>query len=269
MTRIVVATTLMDDCRLPLRTAAELATRLGGELTVLGFVPELVPGGAAWPSHPALKQVQAWVTSALPGNSPMPRVAARGGLPGVEMPRFAEEVNADLLVVGRCEVGGVGTLADAVLRRSRKPCLVLPCQWERLDPIVVALDGSERGFQVHEAASEIAGRMQVPIQTVTVEPAERDAAVAGPSGRSLRLLTRVQALAGRNHGAAALRLAPPTLHIRAGDVVRELLAEVAEVGAGMLAVGWRWGGPSDRIPSGSVGRRLALEAPCGVLAVPL
>jgi nucleotide-binding universal stress UspA family protein len=269
MTRIVVATTLKDDCRTPVRTAVELAARLGGELTVLGSVPGLVPGAAAWPGHPALEQVQAWVSEVLPADAVAPRVAARGGLPGIEIPRFADEVNADLLVVGKCDASGAGTLADAVLRRSRKPCLVLPCDWAQLSPIVVALDGSERGFQVHQAAREMADRMQAPVQTVTVEAPERDGATAGPSGRSLRLLSRVQALAPRNNGAAAFKLAPPALHIRAGDVVREVLAEVAELGAGMLAVGWRWGGPSDRIPAGSVGRRLALEAPCGVLAIPL
>jgi nucleotide-binding universal stress UspA family protein len=269
MTRIVVATTLKDDCRTPVRTAVELAARLGGELTVLGSVPGLVPGAAAWPGHPALEQVQAWVSDVVPSGAPAPRVAARGGLPGVEIPRFAEEVNADLLVVGKCDASGAGTLADTVLRRSRKPCLVLPCGWDKLTPLVVALDGSERGFQVHQAASEIAERMQVPVQTVTVDAPDRDGTTSGPSGRSLRLLSRIQAFAPRNNGAAALKLVPPALHIRAGDVVREVLAEVAEVGAGILAVGWRWGGPSDRIPTGSVGRRLALEAPCGVLAIPL
>jgi nucleotide-binding universal stress UspA family protein len=269
MTKVVVATTLADDCRTPVGTAAELAARLGGELTVLGSVPELEPGAGAWPGHPALDRVKTWVSGVLPPGSTAPRIAARGGLPGVEIPRFAEEVNADLLVIGKGELTGAGDLADTVLRRSRKPCLVLPCHWERLAPILVALDGSERGFQVHHAACELAARMRAPVQSVTVEPPDRDGHAAGPSARSLRLQARVQALAAGGNGSAALKLASPPLHIRAGDVVREVLAEVADVGAGILAVGWRWGGPSDRIPTGSVGRRLALEAPCGVLAIPL
>jgi nucleotide-binding universal stress UspA family protein len=269
MTKVVVATTLDDACRVPVSTAIELAARLGGELTVLGSVPELAPGAAAWPGQPALELVEAWVADMLPAGATAPRVAARGGLPGVEIPRFAEEVNADLLVIGRGDLTGAGDLADTVLRRSRKPCLVLPCHWQKLLPILVALDGSERGFQVHQAACELAERMRVPVRSVTVDPLDRDGQAAGPSARSLRLLARVQALAGGGHGSTALKLASPPLHIRAGDVVREVLAEVAEVGAGILAVGWRWGGPSDRIPTGSVGRRLALEAPCGVLAIPL
>jgi nucleotide-binding universal stress UspA family protein len=269
MTMVVAATTLETECRTPVRTAVELAARLGGELTVLGTVPELEPGTVAWPGHPALERVQAWVSDVLPADASAPRVAACGGLPGVEIPRFAEEVNADLLVVGKCGASGAGTLADAVLRRSRRPCLVLPCDWDKLEPILVALDGSERGLQVHEVAGQLAERMNAPMRTITVEALDRSGAAVGPSARSLRLLSRVQALAPRNLGAAAVRIAAPAMHIRAGDVVREVLAEVAEVGAGMLAVGWRWGGPSDRIPSGSVGRRLALEAPCGVLAIPL
>ena len=268
MSKVVVATTLAEECRSPVRMAAEMAARLGGELTVLGSVPELGAGSTAWPGHPVLRRVEAWVDETLPGTS-RPRIAVRGGLPGVEIPRFAEEVDADLLVVGRCGESQAGTLADTVLRRSRKPCLVLPCAWERLEPIVVALDGSERGLQVHHAAGELARRMHVPVQTVTVEPAEREGAVpSGPTARSLRLLSRLQAAPAGN-GTAAFKLAPAPMHIRAGDVVREVLTEVAEVGAGILAVGWRWGGPSDRIPIGSVGRRLALEAPCGVLAIPL
>jgi nucleotide-binding universal stress UspA family protein len=269
MTKVVVATMLTDDCRTPVSTAAELAARLGGELTVLGSVPDLHPGADAWPGHPALEHVESWVSGVLTDGAPARRVAARGGLPGVEIPRFAEEVNADLLVIGRREVSGVGDLADTVLRRIRRPCLVLPCHWEKLSPILVALDGTERGFQVHQAACEFAERMRAPVRSVAVEAPERDGQAAGPSARSLRLLARVQALAGGGNGSAAVKLAAPPLHIRAGDVVKEVLAEVAEVGAGILAVGWRWGGPSDRIPAGSVGRRLALEAPCGVLAIPL
>ena len=267
MSRVVVATTMAENCRSTVRVAADLAGRVGGELTVVGSADELEPGAGAWRGHPSLERVEQWVAETLPPGTRKPRVAARGGLPGVEIPRYAEEVNADLLVVGRCDAPGAGALADTVLRRSRKPCLVLPCNWERLAPVVVALDGSERGFQVHHAASELARRMDVPVQTVTVDAAERDAA-SGPSARSLRLLSRLQAPAGDN-GSSALKLSSAPVHIRAGDVVREVLAEVVEVGAGILAVGWRWGGPSDRIPVGSIGRRLALEAPCGVLAIPL
>jgi nucleotide-binding universal stress UspA family protein len=268
MTKVVVATTLVKECRTPVRVAADLAGRIGGTLTVLGSVPELEAGTSAWRDHPALRQVQEWVAEALPPGTPAPRVAARGGLPGIEIPRFADEVEADVLVVGKCESSGAGALADTVLRRSRRPCLVLPCGWDRLTPVLVALDGSERGFQVHQAASELARRMDTTVHAVTVDAPEREPHGAGPSARSLRLLARLHGQAAEA-GSAARQLATAPVHVRAGDVVREVLAEVLEVGAGMLAVGWRWGGPSDRIPVGSIGRRLALEAPCGVLAIPL
>ena len=269
MSKVVVATTLREDGRTPVRVAADVAERLGAELTVLGSMPELEAGSIVSPGDPALARVNAWVESALPPGIKRPLVAARGGLPGVEIPRFAESIGAELIVVGKCASSdGPDALADAVLRRSRMPCLVLPCHWVRLDPLLVALDGSERGFQVHLAASRIARRLRVAVAVVTVDAPERESVASGPSTRSLRLLARVQAT---SVGAGAATLAPASepVHVRRGDVVREVLAEVLDAGAGLLAVGWRWGGPSDCIPFGSIGRRLALGAACGVLAIPL
>jgi nucleotide-binding universal stress UspA family protein len=148
---------------------------------------------------------------------------------------------------------------------------VVPCGWTRVEPVLVALDGSERGFQVHQAACELAERIGAGVYAVTVEPEDGAGRAAGVhNARSVRLQARVQACAAAAPGAAALSLhGAPSLHVRSGDIVTQVMAEVRELDAGILAVGWRWGGPSDRIPVGSVGRRLAHDAPCAVLAVPL
>lgn len=270
MSQVVVAVMLRDECRPTIATAHALATRLGARLTAVGCVPELAPGSAAPAGHPAHRAIADWVCRALPAGAELPRVAVRGGMPGIEIPRVADEARADLLVVGRCGDSAAGSLVDEVLRRSRRPCLVLPATVGTIAPILAALDGTERGLQVHERARDIAERLGEPLRAVTVEPPELGAAPATPAGlpsaRSLRLQSQLLA---HGRGESSVALVTPTVHVRTGDPVTEVLAEVREHGVGMLVVGWRWGGPSDRVPVGSVGRRLALEAPCAVLAVPI
>jgi nucleotide-binding universal stress UspA family protein len=271
MPKMIIATSMEQECRGVLAVAVDLAERLGSAATVVGPLAELAPGVSARAGHPALESLEHWVRGALPSRAAMPRVVARGGLPAVEIARYADEAEADLVVVGRGTGADGGALADAVVRRSRRPCLVLPCGWTRVAPVLVALDGTDRGFQVHQAACEFAERIRAPLVAVTVEPEEAGVRAAGmPSARSLRVQARVQAFASASPGGAALAVhAAPPVHVRTGDTVSQVVAEALELEAGILAVGWRWGGPSDRIPAGSVGRRLAHEAPCAVLTVPL
>lgn len=75
------------------------------------------------------------------------KVALGTGVAGIEIPRFAERVQADLLVLPRMTLAGE-QLADAVTRRSRVPCLMVSPGQEDLDRWLVALDGSPRGTLV-------------------------------------------------------------------------------------------------------------------------
>ena len=70
-----------------------------------------------------------------------------GAVAGIEITRFAEMVQADLIVLPRVLLAG-GLLADAVTRRSRVPCLVVSQGQEDLDRWLIALDGSPRGTLV-------------------------------------------------------------------------------------------------------------------------
>jgi nucleotide-binding universal stress UspA family protein len=269
MSHIVVAVTLADDCLGSMGVACGFADRLGARVTAVCCVPELAPGSTAPLGHPAHRRVSEWIRRALPAGLAMPRVLVRGGIPAIELARIADESQADLLVIGRCGPPEAGSLVDAVLRRSRRPCLVLPGCGGDLTPMLAALDGTERGLQVHERALALADRLAVPLAEVTVQPLAYGGATAPPSERASRLLSRVRTPARHAEVGLSVALQSPPLHVRTGDPVAEVLAEVSERGIGMLVVGWRWGGPSDRVPVGSVGRRLALEAPCAVLTVPI
>jgi nucleotide-binding universal stress UspA family protein len=48
-----------------------------------------------------------------------------------------------------------------------------------------------------------------------------------------------------------------------------VLAEVRESGADLLVIGYHRGGPPGVLEAGSTARRLAHEAPCAVLTIPL
>ena len=71
------------------------------------------------------------------------RLAPIAGVAGIEIPRFAERVRADLVVLPRiCFAGEL--LADAVTRRSWLPSLSVAEGCEDLGRWLIALDGSAR-----------------------------------------------------------------------------------------------------------------------------
>jgi hypothetical protein len=71
------------------------------------------------------------------------RLAPIAGVAGIEIPRFAERVEAGLVVLPRiCFAGEL--LADAVTRRSWIPSLSVSAGFEDLARWLIALDGSPR-----------------------------------------------------------------------------------------------------------------------------
>ena len=67
----------------------------------------------------------------------------------------------------------------------------------------------------------------------------------------------------------ALEGFPGGLSIRRGDILDQVVAEVQETEAQVLAIGYHRGGPPGVLEAGSTARRLAHVAPCGVLTIPL
>lgn len=204
------------------------------------------------------------------------------GLPGVEIGHFAETHGADLVVVGRKRRSEIqrmlmGDTADAVARRSRTPCMFVTSGDQQFRRVLVALDGTERGLSVLIAAMDFARLTGAKIRAVSVEPAyENEAGVTRLlTGRSARLVSAVDGLLNGNRGgvdfwdAGGTQRAQAPIVIHRGPVVAEILREVAESGADLLCLGYHRGGPAGIIDAGSVARRLAHEAPCGVLTIPL
>jgi nucleotide-binding universal stress UspA family protein len=194
------------------------------------------------------------------------------GIPGIEIVRVSEEVGADLLVLGRklydFDAGPrLGATADQVARRSRIPCLFVPEQQQRFAHHLVALDGTERGFAVFEAAREFLQLAGGDVEVVTVEPQEASVGTGAhevPRARTLRVAGTLDRMAREN----GLRHYP--FQVLRGEPVRLLQGELKHPASDLLVVGSRRGGPSGPPPESSgTGRVLLYSVSCAVLTVPI
>jgi nucleotide-binding universal stress UspA family protein len=292
---IVVAADESDAGRQAVRTGLKFAARASARLTVMRVVSiqaVTVPAGMAGDTGVAelkdtgvaLERLQRWLhTGVVPAGDTTPiELGMAFGIPGIEICRFAEGGDADLLVVGRKQRSQMGRLflgdtADVVARRSRIPCLFAPPRTAQLSRILVALDGTARGFTVLQAAARFAEQTGCRLRAVTVEPGSAGKpgvlSAATPATRSeiLRALLH-EHLAGDllgRVGWAGARTGGDLLEIREGDIVDQILAARDAMGAEILAIGYHRGGPPGIFEGASTARRLAHTAPCAVLTIPL
>jgi len=256
--------------------AAGLAERAGARLTVLQVRPAVAPKGSVPDGTPTdaehqtlLRDLSRGLEAELDRLAPQtkPAFTVMSGVPGIEIPRFAEEHGGDLLVLGRQRRTQrqrmfLGDTADAVARRSRVPCLFVGVDTDELGPMLICVDATERSLEVYQTAMDFARSAGLPATAVTVEPVwlnePEDLAAALPGTRTLRLNRTL------DRGPK-----PSELRIRRGHVLNELLAEAADTGARLMALGYHRGGPPGIVEGGSVARGLLHSALCAVLTVPL
>jgi nucleotide-binding universal stress UspA family protein len=283
---IVVATDESEAGRSAVRTGLDLAERTFARLTVMRVVPvesipllgSVVGGGVIGPdgAATALERLQRWVEAELEPTSPVSvELGIAFGVPGIEICRFAEQRGADLLVLGRKHRSAVarllvGDTADAVIRRSRLPCLFVEQGALPLSQLLIALDGSDRGMRVYAAARDFAQAVGLGLTVVTVECGDQlealDPVPPLPLTRSSRLWSELEPPTSRPGTPASAEI---TVSIRQGRPVAEVLAEIVETGADVLTFGCHRGGPAGILESGGTARHLLHSAPVSVLTIPL
>jgi nucleotide-binding universal stress UspA family protein len=282
---IVVATDESEAGRSAVRAGLNLAKRAFARLTVMRVVPvESLPllgsalDGVVGPdgAATAIERLQRWVHAQLRPDCPVPvELGIAFGVPGIEICRFAEQRGADLLVLGRKHRSAiarllVGDTADAVVRRSRVPCLFVEHGALPLSQLLVALDGSDRGMRVYAAARDFVQALDLGLTVVTVDHWERPEAVDPvpplPLTRSSQLWHELEPPAPRAAGSTYTEVA---VSIRQGRPVPEVLAELVRTGADVLTFGCHRGGPAGILESGGIARHLLHTAPVSVLTIPL
>ncbi|MBI4538269.1 MAG: universal stress protein [Gemmatimonadetes bacterium] len=204
----------------------------------------------------------------------------RVGAPAEVITGLAQEFQADVIVVGqhgRRRIGrGIGSTAERVARRSHLPVLLA----SHLHPgrprrILVAIDESDLGLEVLEAARLLAGRFDAEVVALyvfnpTLYGHLRLAEAERESGRSLRrefedgarpwLERRIEA-AGFERGAAAARTS-------FGIPDYEILAAAARYESELIVMGTRGAGAIGRALIGSVATGVLRDARCPVLVLP-
>jgi len=281
---IVAATDESDAGRQAIRTAASLAHRAGARLTVLRVIAvealrQAVTIGAEsaaiqWDTDTAVEHLRRWLEADVlpPGTEPRYELGIAYGIPGVEICRFAERNQVDLLVLGRKRHSQMmrlllGDTADAVARRSRVPCLFVPPGAADIRTVLAALDGSDRGMNVLNQSCDFARYTGAAVRAVTVErrsagePLQLVSSL--PLARSESLQSRVREVLAREGFPDA------PLSIERGDILERVIAQTQQVEADVLVVGYHRGGAPGVIEAGSTARRLAHVAPCAVLTIPL
>jgi nucleotide-binding universal stress UspA family protein len=271
--RIVVAADESETGRQGIRAALAWSVPLGATVTLFHVLPRVPAaaltggGGNRGQGTDPLAALETWVTAEVaerPGQS-VPAIEAGYGLPGIEIPRYAEQAGAGLLVVGRKPRSMAqrlyeGDTSDAVARRSTVPCLFVRRPLRVPARMLVAVDGTDRGMRVLQVGCDIATRLGCRLSGVIVErlhPGEPPAlAGAVPTARTAALQRRLNG-----------DVEP--LLVRQGDPAPEILAAAHDLSADVIIIGYRRGGPPGLIEAGSVARYVAHHAPCAVLTVPL
>ena len=263
--RIIVGYDASDQAKDALALGRQLADAVGAELVVAGVFDSELAGQVAPAAVGAGAEARTVVNS-----SP-----ARG------LHELAEQIEADLIVVGSASHGRVGQVlagstGSALLHDS--PCAVgvAPKGYrDRADTgfstVVVGVDGSPEATEALTAAADLARRTNATLELVTVSPPPPVAYTAKGGDRNWHELKNAIDEQMRGRLAEARERVPEEVDVKCtfinGEPI-EALAEVAEAPGTILVVGSRAYGPLRRVLLGSVSTGLVRSAPSPVLVTP-
>lgn len=203
------------------------------------------------------------------------------GSPARGLQGLAEEIGADLIVVGssrHSKIGQVlaGNVAARLLHGSPCAVAIAPRDYheaieEPLDTFVVGIDGSEESRLALEDAVELARKAGARLKLVAV--AELPPIVYGKGGgqagsNELREAIEEQA---RDHLDEAVGSIPDDVASEASLISGDPAAKLADAGRArgtLLVLGSRAYGPVRRVLLGSVSEALVKAAPCPVAVHP-
>lgn len=268
-----------DQSRDALALGRRLADASGAELVVAGvFQFDPIWGGFAPHFHEAeaefARKIEAAAASVDAEAEAFPSSSAARGLHDL-----AEEIDADLIIVGSARYGRIGqavagSVGVSLLHGS--PCAVgiAPRGYrersgEGISAIAVGVDGSAEARLALEAACDLAAKTSAKLKLVAVAETAVIGTGRGTAG-SHELNEAVEQLA-RERLIEAREAVPERIDAEAtlvsGDPLHALVG-VAEMPATLLMVGSRGYGPLRRVLLGSVSTSLVRSAPCPLIVTP-
>jgi nucleotide-binding universal stress UspA family protein len=186
------------------------------------------------------------------------------GVPGIEIPRIAEEQQVDVVVLGRSTAerrsDSAQRVTEATLRRSRVPALIAPATHRVYRRVLACVDDSPNAPTVLAAALAIAECFHAHPLALHVQPTSVPPTVSGDRPRWLRRLERAE-----GHGAATVAMCETV--VREGSPATEILAEATGANADLIVLGYCRGMSLD--DTNGIAVRVIRRAPCAVLAVPI
>lgn len=204
------------------------------------------------------------------------------GEPREEIPRLAEEWNADLVVVGARGLGAVkgwllGSVSTAVVHQAPCPVLVVKGRPAGLRKAVIAVDGSPDSMRAARFFAALPLDPALVIRLVAVAEPPR-MPVADPDLFAVPVPAALEDLTAgwrtRLEGALSdleKDLRPMMVSIEQscilGSPADEIISAASEPQVDLVVVGARGHGTLMRLVLGSVSERVLHHAPCSVLVV--
>lgn len=270
--RIVVATDSSAEAALAERMAGRLSFVLGSELHLLTV------GGSE--TEKALFEAR-WSVEEVGGKAD--GAHSRSGRADVQILAAAEDLRADLIVVGHRGLGAlkrtlVGGVSISIVRHAH--CSVLVARGDRghasmPEKIMAAVDGSEESKAAADMAREVAAAVGAELHLVYAAPMIPSVTYPG-TVITKGAETTLEHVRGQAQGvlaaeAGCLEAGGGTVaetHLVAGGQPDGEIVDAAEdVGAGLIVVGSRGLGGVRRALLGSVSESVVRHAHCSVMVV--
>jgi len=293
--KILIATDFSDASRVAVLRGLDFAKQFGAELHLFHAVPisqvsvlppiDSAPSAEDWlgPALGHAEQLMAELVASLDfGSLKVTKVVRQSDFAASGVLRYAEEVDADLLVLGTHGRRGLrrlimGSVAEEIVRTA--PCAVFSCtsdvdevpSWPR--EILVAVDFSDTSRQALSVARELASLYQTPIRAVHVVPRPHYAPeYASASGSMV-----VENLPGVLEAAKKSLLkeiethgpfpTPVEAEVSVGGASQQIIEIAAERQVGLIVIGNRGLSGFKHLLLGSVADRVVRLAACPVLTI--
>jgi nucleotide-binding universal stress UspA family protein len=196
---------------------------------------------------------------------PLAEVMEAEGDPGEEIIRAADDLKADLVVMGARggsgHTGGLGSVAASVARCADCAVLVTRGEPRHVATAVVAVDGSEGSLEALRFLSSLELDRDSSLRLLHVMKVRISAShQAERHAEAERLLEgAARALAGRD-----VRIERT---VTTGNPAAEIVRAARSAGADLVVVGARRQGAVRRLLRGTVSGRVLRQAPCPVLVL--